>query len=345
MMTEIESKEVVKPAPIPVTVVAGFLGAGKTTLLNHILTAEHGRRIGVLVNDFGSINVDAELITDVSEEMISLANGCICCTIRMDLIQAVLQLADLPDRPEQIVIESSGVANPAGIVKSFLEPDIWGTVQLDGVITVVDAGQALVLPQEEGRLARAQVAGGDLIVLNKVDLVDAETLAQVHAWIDSIRPGVQVFDTTQARLPMEILLGTGAIVPKKVVVGADTELGVHVHEVSTTTGAQSHDHAHEHELLFDTWTYISDVPLQMALMQQILKHLPSTVFRVKGFVHAIEEPESRLLVQLVGRRATVTPTRSWDTEQPQTRLVFISRHGTVNYPAIEKALRNCQAEM
>jgi G3E family GTPase len=254
MMTEIQSKEVVKPAPIPVTVVAGFLGAGKTTLLNHILTAEHGRRIGVLVNDFGSINVDAELITDVSEEMISLANGCICCTIRMDLIQAVLQLADLPDRPEHIVIESSGVANPAGIVKSFLEPDIWGTVQLDSVVTVVDASQALILSQDEGRLARAQVAGGDLILLNKVDLVDAETLAQVHAWIDSIRPGVQVFDTTQARLPMEILLGTGAIAPKQVAVGADTELGVHVHEVSTINGAQSHDHDHEHALLFDTWT-------------------------------------------------------------------------------------------
>jgi len=341
-MTEIKSKEVVKPAPIPITVVTGFLGAGKTTLLNHILTAEHGRRIGVLVNDFGSINVDAELITDVSDEMISLANGCICCTIRMDLIQAVLQLADLPDRPEQIVIESSGVANPAGIVKSFLEPDIWGTVQLDGVITVVDAKQALDLPQEEGRLARAQVAGGDLILLNKVDLVDAETLARVRAWIDSIRPGIQVFDTIQSRLPMEILLGTGAMVPKQVAAGTDAELGVHVHEVSTTTSAQSHDHDHEHELLFDTWTYTSDAPLQMAMMQQILKHLPSTVFRVKGFVYAIEEPESRMVVQLVGRRATVTPTRTWGTEQPQTRLVFISRHGTVNYPAIEKAMNSCR---
>jgi len=341
-MTETQPKAAGAPAPIPIAVVTGFLGAGKTTLLNHILTAEHGRRIGVLVNDFGSINVDAELIADVSEEMISLANGCICCTIRMDLIQAVLKLADLPDRPEQIVIESSGVANPAGIVKSFLEPDIWGTVQLDGVITVVDAQQALDLPQEEGRLARAQVAGGDLVLLNKVDLVDAETLARVHAWIDSIRPGVQVFDTTQARLPMEILLGTTALVPKQVDAGTDAGLAVHVHEVSTTAGDQSHDHDHEHELLFDTWTYTADAPLQLALMQEILKHLPSTVFRVKGFVYAIEEPESRMVVQLVGRRATVTPTRTWGTEQPQTRLVFISRHGTVNYPAIEKAMNRCQ---
>jgi G3E family GTPase len=339
MDKDIQSEAVVKPAPIPITVIAGFLGAGKTTLLNYILTAEHGRRIGVLVNDFGSINVDAELITDVSDEMISLANGCICCTIRMDLIQAVLKMAEQPDRPEQIVIESSGVADPAGIVKSFLEPEIWGTVQFDAVVTVVDAEQSLDLPYQEARLARAQVAGGDLILLNKVDLVDAETLAQVHGWINSIRPGAQVFETTQARLPMEILLGTGATGAEQREGQREPELGVHVHEVSA---GNEHDHEHGHELLFDTWTYTSEAPLQMALVQEILKHLPNTLFRVKGFVYAVEEPGSRMVVQLVGRRATVTPTRSWGAEQPQTRLVFISRHGTVNYPAIEKAMNNCR---
>jgi G3E family GTPase len=141
---------------------------------------------------------------------------------------------------------------------------------------------------------------------------------------------------------MEILLGTGAMFPNQEAAEADAELGVHVHEVSTTSSSQSHDHDHEHELLFDTWTYTSDAPLQMALMQQILKHLPSTVFRVKGFVYAIEEPESRMVVQLVGRRATVTPTRTWGDVQPQTQLIFISRHGTVNYPAIEKAMNSCR---
>jgi G3E family GTPase len=130
--------------------------------------------------------------------------------------------------------------------------------------------------------------------------------------------------------------------PKQEAAHTDAELGVHVHEVSTASSSQSHDHDHEHELLFDTWTYTSDAPLQMALMQQILKHLPSTVFRVKGFVYAIEEPESRMVVQLVGRRATVTPTRTWGDVQPQTQLIFISRHGTVNYPAIEKAMNSCR---
>ena len=125
----------VEPTPIPVTIVAGFLGAGKTTLLNHILSAEHGRRIGVLVNDFGSINVDAELIHEVEEGMMTLANGCVCCSIRTDLIQAVLQLAERDDPPEHILIESSGVADPAGVYEAFLQQEIRNSVLVDGVIT------------------------------------------------------------------------------------------------------------------------------------------------------------------------------------------------------------------
>jgi G3E family GTPase len=321
-------------------VIGGFLGAGKTTLLNHVLTAEHGHRVGVLVNDFGSINVDAELIADVDDDMVSLANGCVCCSIRMDLIQAVLRMADLPDRPEHILIESSGVANPAGIVKSFLEPDLWGTVQLDGVITVVDAEQALEIPAEEARLARTQVAGGDLILLNKVDLVDDETLGRVHRWIDDIRPGVQVINTSYCRLPIEILFGALAATPEPSSGSGDLE--AHVHEVAVSDSQQPGDHDVGHDLVFDTWTYTADVPLELGLVVEILKHLPSTVFRVKGFVHAIDEPESRIVVQMVGRRAVVSPTRTWGAERPRTRLVFISRRDTVNYPAIERALNSCR---
>jgi G3E family GTPase len=334
-----------RPTPIPVTVVSGFLGAGKTTLLNHVLTAEHGRRIGVLVNDFGAINVDAELIADVQDDMISLANGCICCSIRMDLIQAVLQMADLPEPPEHIVIESSGVANPAGIVTSFLEPDIWGTVQLDGVITVVDAEQTLDLPEKEARLARTQVAGGDLIVLNKVDLVDTATLAGVRDWIDGVRPGIQVFETSRCRLSMEVLLGAGTMTAGNAGNAGDTAGPVvHVHEVGRSSEALGHDHGDDRDIGFDTWTYTADVPLSMVWLQEIITHLPGTVFRMKGFVQLAEEPERRTVVQLVGRRATLTPSRPWGTEEPRTRLVFISRSDTVNYPAIEQALDRAQVD-
>jgi G3E family GTPase len=236
------------------------------------------------------------------------------------------------------VIESSGVADPAGIVKSFLEPEIWGTVQLDGVITVVDATRTLDPHPEEERLARAQVAGGDLIVLNKVDLVAAEAVADARAWIGDIHPGVQVFEAVQSRLPMEIVLGSGALNTRAADPAADAATGVHVHDMSTTTGTPDHDHDQSHGLVFDTWTYTSDAPVHLAMLESVLAHVPSTVFRIKGFVHVVEEPERRMVVQLVGRRATITRSRGWGTEQPRTRLVFISRHGTVDYAAIGAAL-------
>ena len=312
-----------KPAPIPVTVVAGFLGAGKTTLLNHILTAEHGRRIGVLVNDFGSINVDAELITEVEDGMMTLANGCVCCSIRMDLIQAVLKLADRVDRPEHIVIESSGVADPKGVYEAFLESEIRNAVLVDGVLTVVDAEHALGTPDEEAVLARAQVAGGDLIVLNKTDLVDAATLKNVKDWIREIRPAVQILETSYCRVPIEVLLGLE-----------------HLEGASPDSHAASHHH--DHGLDFETWSFESCRPIHLDLLQQLLSHLPATVFRAKGFVYAVEEPHSRLLLQLVGRRAVVSVNQPWGEASPQTRLVFIARGGTCDFAAIDNALQQCQ---
>ncbi len=160
----------------PVTVLTGFLGAGKTTLLNRILNGDHGMKVGVLVNDFGSINIDADLVVDVESDVISLANGCVCCSIRDDLSEAVIQVIERPERPEYILLEASGVAEPTGIALTFADdPSLIDRVRLDSIICVVDAEQVFAAP-EQMELKIWQVATADMLILNKTDLVGPEQI-------------------------------------------------------------------------------------------------------------------------------------------------------------------------
>nr|WP_302477019.1 GTP-binding protein [Ruegeria atlantica] len=326
-------------APVPVTIVAGFLGAGKSTLLNHILTSDHGLRTAVVVNDFGSINIDADLIADVGESIVGLANGCICCAIRSDLIGAVLGLVDLPERPDHILIEASGVADPKSVYQAFLQPEIRNDVLVDGVLTLVDAEQAGCLPEKEQQLACEQIESGDLIILNKVDLVDNETLREMKSWLSSINPRAQVIEACQCRLPVDVLLGLDARKPlvKHSAVNAQAD---HAQEPSTCIGRDVADH-HHHENTFESWNYKSDRPLRLGLLNQVLSHLPKEVLRAKGFIYASDDPTCRHLLQMVGRRAVLSSERHWRECQPETRLVFIARRGVCNIPAINRAFDKC----
>ena len=163
----------------PVTVLTGFLGAGKTTLLNRILNGDHGMKVGVLVNDFGSINIDADLVVDVESDVISLANGCVCCSIRDDLSEAVIQVIERPERPEYILLEASGVAEPTGIALTFADdPSLIDRVRLDSIICVVDAEQVFAAP-EQMELKIWQVATADMLILNKTDLVGREQIERI----------------------------------------------------------------------------------------------------------------------------------------------------------------------
>ena len=194
---------------IPVSIVAGFLGSGKTTLLNHILNGEHGRRIGVLVNDFGEINIDTQLISRVEGDTISLTNGCVCCSIRDDLVTAVEQLLQLDPGPDMIVIETSGVSDPkAAAMAVVMSTHLAAATQLDAIITVIDASEVLELDGINEKLAEDQIAVADIAILNKIDLVNHATRQNVSRRIKEIAPYSRILEAVQADVPLQLLLGT-----------------------------------------------------------------------------------------------------------------------------------------
>src|SRR5580704_3452537 len=171
---------------VPIVLVAGFLGAGKTTVVNHLLAHAEGRRIAAVVNDFGAINIDAELIEGASAGVVSLSNGCICCSLESDLLRTLATLLRRDPRPELIVIETSGVADPAEIVRNLMDPVIWREAPLETVLCVVDA--TMPVAKLDDALLRSQIRAADVLALSKVDLADAANRARVHDAIKAMRP-------------------------------------------------------------------------------------------------------------------------------------------------------------
>ncbi|MGJ7514898.1 CobW family GTP-binding protein [Pseudomonas baetica] len=303
---------------IAVTVVSGFLGAGKTTLLNRMVRRAEGSRLAVIVNDFGELNIDAAIVSEVTDAVYSLQNGCICCTVQEDLLAQLTTMAQLQPRLERIVIECSGVSDPQRIVQTLAYPQLRSQMQLDMVITVVDATRHLQLEGEYARLARAQVAAADLLLLNKTDLVDEP---QLQALRNALGLRTRIHESVQAQLPDALWL--------------DTDLELEPRAQKPLTRVSDGDHSE----MFSSWLWQSTEALSVEGLRAWLQALPSDVFRVKGLVVLAQGGKAHWL-QHVGTRSQFSPAAD-EAQGSTTRLVFIARRGFENWEALGQGLEAC----
>ena len=348
---------------IPTTIITGFLGAGKTTLIRHMLENAQGRRIALIINEFGDLGVDGDILkgcgdeTCREEDVMELSNGCICCTVADDFIPTMEKLLAREDKPDHIVIETSGLALPQPLVRAFNWPGISTQVTVDGVVTVVD-GKAVT----DGRFAHSveaidaqrkldenldhetplselfedQVACADMIVVNKADLLDAaQADALVASLRSSARDGVQVVKTSMGKLPVDVLLGQG--------IGAEADLTSrhelhHHHHDDDEHGHHHHEHDHD---AFESFVVnlgeISDAKQFADQTSDIIR--AHDILRLKGFAAVAGKP-MRLTLQAVGPRVDTYFDQPFDTAPRVTRLVVIGQAG-MDRMAIEAALYAC----
>ncbi|HEV7911497.1 MAG TPA: GTP-binding protein [Methylocella sp.] len=314
---------------IPVTVLTGYLGAGKTTLLNRILSEDHGRKFAVIVNEFGEIGIDNDLVVGADEEVFEMNNGCICCTVRGDLIRIVEGLLKRKGKFDAILVETTGLADPAPVAQTFfVDADVCGAAQLDAVVTVADAkwlGDRL----KDAPEAKNQIAFADVIILNKIDLVGADEVSEIEARIRAINPYAKLHKTVNCAVALEAVLGRDAF-------DLDRILEI---EPEFLDGEDNHDHEHEHE--HHGLKHYHDEDMQsvslsiegeidpekfMPWLQNYVQKEGPSILRAKGILAFKDEPK-RFVFQGVHMLLDGDLQREWKREEKRlSRIVFIGRN-------------------
>lgn len=292
---------------VDLTIIGGFLGAGKTSLVNHLLANAGGRRLAVLVNDFGEINIDEKLIARQSDRVISLANGCICCDLGDNVFQTLFGMLEGDARPDAIVIETSGVADPA---KLAVLGRVGKFFRLNATIVLVDAANVQGHARDrylEDTILR-QIAAADLLILNKADMVEADELAALDRWIGDLAPKAARLPAVRGEVPIDILLGQHGAIPTSV---PDAE--------------GDHDHAVRHGDGYVSWSFAADRPFGRAALRDTLSTLPPWLLRGKGVLWLEDRPDEAVTFHLVGGRVEMGAGAPWAGTSRRSELVFIAR--------------------